>query len=209
MSQKRELDCAWEAPLVSVTKRLCCLSLGGDSSTLVKHCSENISSGPECGDEVNSISKSTELKHDVLQCAMSYGNIGYKRTSKAPLIMEGDPWRMLFDATFKAWKFCSNCNERIEWNSEFPYPTVYYHEDSWFYHTICHTCMQDGFSHWLQQTQSASGIEDGLNCAWRKAIADFHLVKCEQRALWWNVSASSVLWTVNRSWFFFSKVNRY
>ena len=119
--------------------------------------------------------------------------------------MEGDPWRMLFDTTFKASKFCSNCSECIEWNSEFPYPTVYYHEDSWFYHTICHTCMQDGFSHWLQQTQSASGIEDALNCAWRQAIADFHEVRCEQRALWWSVSSSSVLWTVNRSWFFFAK----
>ena len=62
MSQKRELDCALEVPLVSVTKRLCCLSLGSDSSILVKHCSEIISSGPECGDEVNSISESTELK---------------------------------------------------------------------------------------------------------------------------------------------------
>ena len=93
MPQKREFSCAFEASLVSVTKRLCCLSLAGDNSTIANHCSE-ITSASESGDEVN------------MPCA----NIGYKRSNKELTITGDDPWHVLCEAIYKAWEFCSNCS---------------------------------------------------------------------------------------------------
>ena len=205
LSHKRELHCPFESPVESLTKRLCCLSLSSKQTDLEKnYCLAKISATNECTDNMDTSSASAEVQSDLFKVTMRHGSDGYQKVSKTLLILDEDPWHEVFEKTFKAWNFCSNCSEYIDWNAEYPYPTVYYHHDSWFHHCICHACMTNGLLHWLRETQSPRGIEDAMNHNWKKAITDFHNFRCEQRAKWWNVSSSSVFWTVNRTWFFFT-----
>ena len=56
-----------------------------------------------------------------------------------------DPWSKVDYATWHAWQYCSNCNNSIIWKTRFPQPTLYYHRPTWFYHSICQDCMEEGF----------------------------------------------------------------